>query len=93
MDKKEMFETFDEIAESIKEPEVKKANEISIEINEERFKEESSRIRDYLGKLSTKKISPFEIISILQDLEVIIETNGLSKDEIIEQLRKLIQGK
>lgn len=64
-----------------------------IEINEERFIEEKSRIVSYLGKLSTRQICPSEMISILQDLDVITETNGLSKDDIIDQLRELVRGK
>lgn len=62
----------------------------NIEIDEKRFEEERGRIISYLEKLSSKKIGPSELISVLEDLNVIINTNSLSKDEVIDQLRNLL---
>lgn len=98
--KADILKTIDEIAESVmsekekskKGRPKKKVEEVKeLEINEERFEEERGRIISYFEKMSARKIGPSEIISILYDLEVIEEANGLTKDEIIEKLRERLQ--
>lgn len=89
---------FDEVMEILNTEKKKKGRprknpqviEPTLEIDEKRFKDERGRVISYLEKLSAKKIGPSELISILEDLSVITNVNNLSKDEVIKQLRDLL---
>lgn len=65
-----------------------------IEVDKEKFNEERGRIIRYLEGISSRKISAFEAISILEDLGVIVNTYDLKKEEILSQLQEeLKKGK
>lgn len=88
--------TFNEIMKLFEDPNKETQDEPEkpkVEINEERFQEEYGRVLNYLKKLSTRETTPSDVISILEDLDVITDTNGLSVDEIIKQLYSLYERK
>lgn len=58
----------------------------SLIIDEDKFKKERSTIIKYLEKLSRKEIEPIEVITALEHLLVILDTNGLSWSEVIQTL-------
>lgn len=59
----------------------------SLIIDEDKLKKERSTIVKYLERLSRKEIEPIEVITSLEHLLVILDTNGLSWSEVIQVLR------
>lgn len=69
------------------------ADDVHIEVDKERFEEEKSRIYQYLSKLHAKEITPTYLISTLEDLGVIVETNMLPIKRVLADLKQLLEGK
>lgn len=63
------------------------ANRTRLTINERRFKKEAGRLLKYLRNNSTKR---YQVITLMQDLGVIVDTNGLSRTEVIDELEELL---
>lgn len=57
-----------------------------LKINQENFNREFERIKRYLDMISNRKMSTFECISILEDLEVILDKGSLDNYEVIKEL-------
>lgn len=57
-----------------------------LKINQDNFNREFERIKRYLDMISNRKMSTFECISILEDLEVILDKGSLDNYEVIKEL-------